>query len=121
MSEQAEDATATEDAAPTTAELAGRVDALDSKLDMILDKISGTTSTAHDAAQQHTEDRLDRPSTIADEIRQQLAQRDAEAAAAAEKQGVTAKLADLEAKVTGMGEHRPGAPVRRVEKLWGWR
>lgn len=111
----------TEDTAPSNAELARRVDAQDSKLDMILDKISGATSQAHAAAQQHTEDRLDRPSTVAEEIRKQLADQRARDEADAEKRGQAERVASLEAKVTGMAEQAPEPITRRVEKIMGWR
>lgn len=107
--------------APSNAELAGRVDGLESKLDMILDRISGTEGQAHAAAQQHTEDRLDRPSSIADEIRQQLAEQQRQQRADAEKQGTSDRLAAVESSLAGMAEKVPEAPVRRVEKVMGWR
>jgi hypothetical protein len=111
----------TAETGPTTAELDSKVNALDSKVDMILDKLSGSRDQAHTAAQQHTEDRLDRPSTVAEEIRQQLAaQRAADERAAAEK-GAADRLAAVEAKVTGMAEQAPEPITRRVEKLMGWR
>ena len=111
----------TEDTGPTTAELAARIDAQDSKLDTILDKLGGITGQAHAAAQQHTEDRLDRPSTIAEEIRAQLeAQRTADEAAA-EKRGSAERLAAMEERLAGMQEKIPETPPRRVEKILGWR
>lgn len=114
--------TSTETGAPSNAELAGRVDALDSKLDSILDVLKGTEGKAHAAAQQHTEDRLDAPTSVADEIRRQLEERDRKAAsdaAAADqeawKAGVTKTLGDLT-------EQKPEPPQRAVEKLmWGRR
>jgi hypothetical protein len=107
--------------APSTTELSGRIDAVESKLDLILDKLGGKKDEAHAAAEQHTEERLDRPSTIAEEIRAQLAKRDAEAAKAASERDQADRLAAIEARVTGMTEQVPEAPQRRVEKLMGWR
>ena len=106
---------------PTTAELDAKVNALDSKLDRIIDMFGGAEGKAHDAAQQHTEDRLDRPSSIADEIRAQLAEQRARETADAEKRGAADRLAAVEAAVTGMAEKTPEAPLRRVEKVMGWR
>jgi hypothetical protein len=107
--------------APSTAELSGRIDGLESKLDLLIDKLGGKKDDAHDAAQQHTEERLDRPSSIAEEIRAQLAAAKAAEAADAEKRGQADRLAAVEAAVTGMAEKVPEAPQRRVEKLMGWR
>ena len=112
---------AASNAAPSNAELDAKVTALDGKIDKIIDMFSGKEGQARAAAQQHTEDRLDRPTTVAEEIRQQLADAKAAEAADAEKRGSADRLAALEAKVTGMTEQTPEAPVRRVEKLWGWR
>jgi hypothetical protein len=109
------------DTEPSTAELSGRIDGIESKLDLLIDKLGGKKDEAHDAAQQHTEERLDRPSTIAEEIRAQLAKRDADAAKAASEQSHADRLAAVEATVTGMTEQVPEAPQRRVEKLMGWR
>jgi uncharacterized protein YukE len=109
------------DTAPSTAELAGRIDGIESKLDLLIDKIGGKKDEAHAAAQQHTEDRLDRPSSIAEEIRAQIAAAKAAEAADAEKRGQADRLAAVEAAVTGMAEKAPEAPLRRVEKLMGWR
>ena len=113
--------TETETTGPTVAEVAARQDGLEAKVDKILEVLGKGESRAHADAEKHTEDRLDRPTTVAEEIRQQLADAKAAAAADAEKRGSADRLAALEAKVTGMTEQTPEAPVRRVEKLWGWR
>lgn len=111
----------TEGSAPSNAELASRVDGLDSKLDRLIDMFGAKRDEAHGVAQQHTEERLDRPSTVAEEIRAQFAALRAsdEAAAAANadadwRKGVTETLA-------GLTEQQPEPPQRRVEKLMGWR
>ena len=118
-----DDTETTEDetSAPSNAQLAERVSGVESKLDLILDKLSGAKDDAHAAAQQHTEDRLDRPSNIADEIRQQLAQQRAAEAADAEKRGQADRIAAVEQSLAGMAEKTPEAPLRRVEKIMGWR
>jgi uncharacterized protein YukE len=122
VADETETAEAGAESAPSNAELAGRVDALDSKLDRIIDMFSGKKDQAHAAAQEHTEERLDRPSTIAEEIRAQLeAQRKAEAADA-EKRSHADRLAAVEEKVTGMTEKTPETPPRRIERMmWGAR
>jgi len=115
--------TATEqDAGPTVAEVAERQNSLEAKVDKILDVLGSKKDDAHAAAEQHTEDRLDRPSTIAEQVRQQLEEEKAREAADAEKRGDKERLAAVEAKVTGMAEATPESPVRRVERfMWGGR
>ena len=115
------DTETTETAAPSNTELAGRIDGLESKLDVLIDKLSGKEGQAHAAAEQHTEDRLDRPSTIAEQIREQLAEAKAREAADAEKRGQAERLAAVEQRVTDMAEKTPEAPQRRIEKILGWR
>lgn len=111
----------TEESAPTNAELDAKVNALDSKLDMILGKLSGTKDDAHTAAAEHTEDRLNRPSNIADEIRQQLDEQRARDAASAREQADSEWRKGVDEQLAGMAEKTPEAPLRRVEKIMGWR
>jgi hypothetical protein len=113
--------TETTETAPTNTELAGRIDGINAKLDAVIDKLGGKEGQARDAAGQHTEERLDRPTTIADEIRQQLEHQRAADAETAEKRGQADRLAAIEAKVTGMTEQTPQPPERKIEKLLGWR
>jgi hypothetical protein len=109
-----------EAAAPSNAELAARVDGLAGKLDTILDKLGGAESTAHDAAQQHTEDRLDRPTSMAEEIRAQLEERDRANAAAKQAQDDADWRASVDGRLAGMAEHAPEPPARKIERvMWG--
>jgi exonuclease VII large subunit len=117
----ADETEAAEAAEPSTAELSGRIDGIESKLDLLINKLGGAKDQAHATAEQHTEERLDRPSSIAEEIRAQLARRDADAAKAASEQSHADRLAAVEATVTGMAEHTPEAPQRWIEKRMGWR
>lgn len=110
-----------EESAPSNAELAGRVDALDSKLDMILGKLSGTRDQARAAAEERTEEHLDRPSSIAEEIRQQLAAQRARADAEERGKADIAWRKNVDERLSGMAEKTPEAPLRRVEKIMGWR
>lgn len=90
-------------------------------LQAILDKLGGAESKARDAAGQHTEDRLNRPSNVAEEIRAQLAERDkAEQAKASERESAEWRKG-VDEKLSGMAEKVPEAPLRRVEKIMGWR
>jgi hypothetical protein len=117
----ADDETAETGEAPTTAELAARVDSLDSKLDRIIDLFGAKKDQAHDAAQQHTEERLDRPTSVAEEIRAQLAAQRASDEAAAAGRADADWRKDVNDKLAGLTEQQPEPPQRRVEKLMGWR
>jgi hypothetical protein len=106
---------------PSTRELAGRIDGINAKLDALIDKLGSKSAGAHAAAEQHTEDRLDRPTTIADQIRQQLEEQRAADAETAEKRGQADRLAAVEQRLAGMAEATPAPPERRIEKILGWR
>jgi hypothetical protein len=108
-------------AAPTSTELATRIDGLESKLDLVISRLGGAKDQAHAAAEQHTEDRLDRPSTIAEEIRQQLDAQRAADADAAERRTSGERLAALEDRIKNMAEQTPQPPERKIEKILGWR
>jgi len=113
--------TETGESAPSNAELAGRVDQLDSKLDRIIDLFGQRKDSVHEHAEQHTQERLDRPSTVAEEIRTQLAEARAKDQAAADKAAAEGRLGAVEANVAELREKKPEAPLRRVEKIMGWR
>lgn len=97
-------------------------DTLTGKVDQILGILGSDKNKAHDAAEQRTEAKLDRPSNVADEIRQQLDERDRAAKADREKQAADGELADLKAKVAELSEKPPEPMPRRVETwMWGKR
>ena len=117
-----DETTDTTEDAPSIDELEQRVSGVESKLDLILDKLSGTRDHAHADAEQHTEDRLDRPSSIAEQIRAQLAERQAADASEAEKRGHADRLAAVEERLSGMAEKPPEDPLRPVTRfIWGGR
>lgn len=91
------------------------------KVDQILGIVGKGEHAAHDAAQRHEEEKLDRPSSVAEQIRAGLDERDArerERQAAADRDG---RLGVLEQKLTDMAEKAPEVPARRVERIMGWR
>lgn len=103
-----------QDTAPTNAELDAKVKALDGKLDTILDKL-GAGSGAPELKEPG------QPASVADEIRRQLDdQRKADEAKAA-AEGDAAWRKGVDDRLAGMAEAAPEPPVRRVEKLMGWR
>lgn len=58
---------------------------------------------------------------IALEIRRQLDERNARAAADEEKASTAREVDSLKQQVQALSERKPEAPVRRVEKAMGWR
>jgi hypothetical protein len=107
--------TETQTSGPTTAELAARQDTLDGKLDQILGILGKGESQAQGAAQDREEAKLDAPTSVADEIRRQLEDRDRAKADQDWKAGVDEKLATVP-------EQKPETPVRKIERvMWGAR
>jgi hypothetical protein len=104
---------------PTTTELAERQDKLDGKLDQILSVIGGRKP---DTA---PEGKVDPPSTVAEEIRQQLEARDRKAADDAAKADHDSWKTSVEERLAGMAEKPPGEPAPtgvkgRVQRaMWG--
>lgn len=76
-------------------------------------KFTGGAPVTHEAAQQQTEEHLDRPSSVAEQVRAELARADKEKAEATEKETIGQRLAKLE-------ERKPEPPQPRRERaMWG--
>jgi hypothetical protein len=109
------------DASPTAAELAARQDSLEGKLDQILGILGTKEGQAQGKAQDARTAELDAPTSVAEEIRTQLEERDrkakADAAAAEHGQWKT----KVDETLAAMTEQAPEPPARKIEKLMGWR
>jgi hypothetical protein len=110
--------TPTEDTAPSNAELEQRVSGVESKLDLILEKLSGggTVPATGDP------DPPAGPGSIAEQIRAQLAERDRAAASKADADAAEHRIKTVEERLEGMAERTPQPPERRIERMmWGTR
>jgi chromosome segregation ATPase len=103
---------------PAAADVAARVSTLETKIDAILAKLGQGEQTAHAAAEQHEETKLDRPTAIADEVRSQIDQARQREQEQQARDGQTAELASLRAELKELQEKIPGTPVRRIERMW---
>jgi hypothetical protein len=107
----------TTDAAPTNAELDQRVAGVESKLDLILDKLSGSGTPSAPAADSPPE-----TGSIAEQIRAQLAERDKATADKTAADAAEQRVKTIEERLEGMAERTPQPPERRVERImWGAR
>jgi uncharacterized protein YceH (UPF0502 family) len=109
------------DAGPGGGDLDARVGQLETgqasiseRVDRILGIIGGA---GNDSEQQETAP----PANVAEEIRRQIEERDARAAAAADDQARTDRLGALETRVSELAEKPPEPMPRRVERIMGWR
>ena len=98
-----------------------RISRVEHAIDRLADQVSKLIPASHAQAQAHTERRLDRPSSIEEQVQSALRQaREAERAETERAEGrkdretVAARLARLE-------EKPPAPAVRAVESLMGWR
>lgn len=96
------------------------VDRVENKLDALIDVVNGLLPGTHGEAEQRTSERLDRPSSIEEQVKAELAKAEARrkqdedaAAAKAEHESTRERLARLE-------ELPPEPPARRATKLLGW-
>lgn len=69
--------------------------------------------TSHAESEQRVESRLDRASSVEEQVRAELARAQSEQQQQAEQQTVAQRLAALE-------EKPPAPPARRATKLLGW-
>ena len=112
------DGTETDGAAPSNAELEQRVSGVESKLDLILEKLGGSSSPSKG------DDKPDPEGTgsIAEQIRAQLAERDKAAASKADADAAEHRIKTVEERLEGMSEATPQPPERKVSRMmWGSR
>jgi len=112
--------TETETSGPTTAELAARQDTVEGKLDKILEVLGKGEGKAQGAAAEHERTQLNEPTSVADEIRRQLEERDAADQAKKKDETDQEWRNGVDAKLGGLTEKTPEPPRRKIEKImWG--
>jgi hypothetical protein len=85
-----------------------------------LDELLGAGSKAHAAAEEHEEAHLDRPSTIEEQVRAELARKDAEAKAAADKDAEQSERQTIRDQIAKLTEAKPVVPQpKRQRVMWG--
>ena len=115
------DDTATTETGPTVAELAERQERTEGKLDQILEVLGRKKDEVHGQAADHEADKLGEPTSVADEIRRQLEDRDKaeKAKKASDADGEWRTAVDV--KLGELAEKKPETPARKIENLMGWR
>lgn len=78
--------------------------------------IKDTKDDAHDKAQKHTEDKLDRPSSIADQVQQALDKLRSKEAADEKEKNRESQIADLLKRT----EEKPPVERGRMHRVMGW-
>jgi hypothetical protein len=92
------------------------------KLDAILDKLGHLVPGSHAEAQQHTEERLDRPASVAEQVRAELARADAERKAQADADADKSEREQMREQLAALREKPPDPPMplRSRVLMKGW-
>jgi peptidoglycan hydrolase CwlO-like protein len=94
---------------------------LASKIDEVL-SLLGSGGKAHAAAEAHEEKHLDRPTTIEEQVRAELARKDAEAKTTADADAEKSERQTIKEQIAKLTESKPVAPQpRRQRVMWGER
>lgn len=92
-------------------------------LERIEQMLSKVIPGSHAEAQQRTEERLDRGSSLAEQVRAELDKAKADEAAAAEKNTERSEREEIKAQLAAMKEKPPAPPRNPLKKLatagWG--
>ena len=108
MSEQPED------------DLTDRVERLETGQQSIIDKLDELLKSGHAKAEKHEEDKLDRPTTIAEQVRAELARAEEEKAAEQKRVEKEAEQETLAQRLARLEESPPVQPQpRRQRIMWG--
>lgn len=87
-----------------------------------LDELLGAGSKTHQAAEKHQAERLDRPSSIEEQVRMELARKEREAAEQAAKDQEKSERQTLAERLAKLEEAPPVQPQpRRQRVMWGKR
>lgn len=101
-------------------DLTDRVERLETSQSTILGKLDELLGRTHKAAAEHTEQRLDRPSSVEEQVRAELDRKDRERADAADKQAQAKERETLAQRLAKLEEKPPQAPQpRRQRVMWG--
>ena len=93
---------------------------LTSKVDRILNIVSGSGGGGHDGEPTEPEPRGGTPGGIAHQIREQLDKAQAEREAKDKEAGRESELAQLKEQVRSLAEAEPAPPPTRKARIMGW-
>jgi hypothetical protein len=83
--------------------------------------LAGLTASLHGQAQAHTERRLERPQTVAEQVDAAIRQAQADQERATKEKATEAALSGLAAQVKELKETKPAeSAAKSIHKLMGW-
>jgi len=94
----------------------------DAKLDQIIGQLAKLLPGSHAEAQQRTEDRLDRPASVAEQVRAELARADAERKAQTDADADKSEREQMREQLAALREKPPvpPMPLRSRILMKGW-
>jgi len=99
-----------------------RLTRIEDRLDKLAAAVARLVPGSHAEAQQRTEQRLDRPSTVEEQVAAELAKRDQKAAADRDRESARADSEDTKTRLAKLEEARPEPPITWAERVtWGKR
>jgi hypothetical protein len=108
---------ATSTATATTTATAATGTGLAARIEKIETKIDALIGSLHKDAGATTNERLDAPNSVAEEVQAELSRRDK----AAKEKEAAERLGKVEEVVGTLTEKAPDPVIRKVEKFMGWR
>jgi len=97
-----------------------RLDRVESAVERLAGLVEKIVPGSHAEAQQRTETRLDRASSVQEEVRAELARAKQEQAAEAAAANEKSEREQMRADLAALREKPPAAPVARRTRLLGW-
>jgi hypothetical protein len=97
-----------------------RLDRLEDKVGKLAEAVAALVPGTHAEAQDHTEDRLDRPSSVEEQVAHALAQARADDAKHEREAALHGDVQTVKDDLAKLREKPPAAPVPRRERLLGW-
>ena len=97
-----------------------RLDALTDRVDKLAQAVAGLVPGSHAQAEQRTADRLDRPSSVEEQVAAALQQAQADQAEQERRARIDGQLSDVQTRLAELHEQPPKPPVPRRRTLLGW-
>jgi len=102
------------------AEGEGRLDRIEDKVDKLASLVAKVIPGSRKEAGEREEAKLDRPSTVEEQVQAELDRRDKAAAAKAKDDKDTADKETTAQRLARLEEKPPEPPIRRATRMLGW-
>lgn len=104
---------------PAETDQGDRIDRIEGKVDHLAELVAKVLP-GHAEAQENVEQRLDRPSTVEEQVKAELAKAQRETAEREAREQRDAEFTSVKDQVAKLTEKAPEPPVRRATRWLGW-